>query len=198
MEGNTNTGIQTPEVNPAGEQAQLQEQKPTPGAQLDEFLKGEGMQAEFDRRVTKALKTQEERLTGNIQEQINTAVAEALKVSKMTSEQKAQHEAEQAREALAKREAEITKRELRATAKETLAEKGLPANLADAVNYTDANSVTASIEALEKAFQTAVQGAVDARLTGGKAPTKAQTDSDATLEQKIMAAMKGGVTGFGF
>uniref|UniRef100_UPI000A52BAC2 capsid assembly scaffolding protein Gp46 family protein n=1 Tax=Geobacillus kaustophilus TaxID=1462 RepID=UPI000A52BAC2 len=70
----------------------------------------------------------------------------------------------------AKREAEITRRELRATALETLAEKGLPKQLADILVYTDAETCQKSIESVEKVFRDAVEAAVNERLKGGEPP----------------------------
>lgn len=49
----------------------------------------------------------------------------------------------------------------------------------------------ASIEAVGKAFQEAVEKAVETRLAGGKPPKKAPDGNEATLEQQIMKAMKG-------
>lgn len=48
-----------------------------------------------------------------------------------------------------------------AEAKNTLAEKKLPAGLAEVLNYADADSCSKSIEAVEKAFQEAVKAAVE-------------------------------------
>ena len=60
-----------------------------------------------------------------------------------------------------------------AESKNTLAEKKLPVGLAEVLNYTDADSCNKSITAVEKAFQQAVEAAVNERLKGGKPPKKA-------------------------
>ena len=164
-------------------------------SEFDKFLQGEGMQAEFDRRVAKALATQKGKLSAETKTQIDAAVAEALKVAKMTKEEQAQHEAQKRADDLTKREQAILKRELQAKAKETLIEKGLPVSLADTINYVDEDSVTASIDALEKAFQTSVQSAVEEKLKGAKPPKKADNNSNATLEEQIAQAMKNGFFG---
>lgn len=162
---------------------------------FDKFLQGEGMQAEFDRRIAKALKTQSDKAAQTMQEQINAAVAEALRVAKMTKEEQAQHEAQKKADDLTKRENAVLQRELKANAKETLVSKGLPVGLADTINYTSEETVNASIEALEKSFQASVQSAVDEKLKGGKPLTKADdTKADAT-EEMIKAAMKKGFYG---
>lgn len=159
---------------------------------FDKFLQGEGMQAEFDRRVNKALKTQEGKLTANIQQRIDDAVTEAQKLAKMTKDQQDDYKRQQQIDDLTKREAEITRRELTATAKETLQSKGLPAELASILNYTNAEETNASIEAVEKAFQSAVQARVEEKLKGGKTPTKAQGGGVASIEEMIRKSMKAG------
>ena len=72
--------------------------------------------------------------------------------------------------ARAKWEKDITVRELKATALETLAEKELPKELAEILNYESAETCNASIEAVEKAFQNAVSKAVNEKLRGGNPP----------------------------
>lgn len=88
------------------------------------------------------------------------------------------------------REAAITKRELTAEAKSTLADKGLPVGLSDALTYTDADTCKKSIEAVEKAFQQAVEKAVEEKLKGGQPPKNPQGDAP-DLQQEIEKAMMG-------
>lgn len=87
------------------------------------------------------------------------------------------------RRGTADREASITRRELAATAKEQLAEKGLPLSLADVLNYESAEACASSIDAVGKAFQEAVEKAVQERLAGGKPPKKANDKAAYTMEQ---------------
>ena len=150
---------------------------------FDDFLKGEGNQAEFDRRVEKAIK----KAVGKAQEKwkvlTDDKVSEAEKLAKMTKEEKAQYLQQKKENDLNAREAEITKRELMAEAKNTLAEKKLPASLAGVLNYTDADSCKKSIEAVEKAFQEAVEVAVEEKLKGGKPPKAPGTSTVFSQEQ---------------
>ena len=76
-----------------------------------------------------------------------------------------------------------------ATAKEQLVDKGLPITLASVLNYSNAEECTASIDAVSKAFQEAVEKTVNERLAGGKPPKKAETKTIYTLDQiKNMSA----------
>ena len=99
---------------------------------------------------------------------------EAEKLAKMNVDQKAEYEKQKREDELAKREKDITTRELRATAYETLAEKNLPKELVDILNYSDAEQCNKSIEAVEKAFQSAVEKAVNDKLRGGNPPKGGQ------------------------
>lgn len=69
-------------------------------------------------------------------------------------------------DAFDERERQLRMRELRAETLETLAKKKLPAELADAIAYTDEETCRAGLAATERAFRSAVQKAVDERLRG--------------------------------
>lgn len=161
----------------------------TPGVGFDDFLKDPKNQAEFDRRVNKALETSRAKMQADIETKINAARTEAEKLAKMNAEQKAQYEAEKRENELKTREAEITKRELSAAAKETLADKGLPLELATILNYESAETCQASIEAVEKSFREAVQKAVEDKLRGGNPPKKAPQGTQTVFTAEQIKAM---------
>lgn len=123
--------------------------------------------AEFDKRLKQALQTAQTEWETQQQEKIT----EAEKLKKMNADEKAKYEQDKRSKELDKREKDITTRELKAQAYETLAEKNLPKELIDALNFSDAETCNASIEAVEKAFQNAVKKAVDDRLRS-KPPVK--------------------------
>lgn len=154
---------------------------------FDDFLKDPKNQAEFDRRVAKALDTSRTKMQADIEAKMQEERTEAEKMAKMNAEQKAQYEREKQAKELADREAAITKRELMATAKEQLAEKGLPISLASVLNYSGAEECTASIDAVGKAFQEAVEKAVNDRLAGGKPPKKADNPAATFTMEQIKA-----------
>ena len=131
--------------------------------------------AEYDKRVKEALQAAQTEWETQQQEKIT----EAEKLKKMNADEKAKYEQDKRTKELDKREKDITTRELKAQAYETLAEKNLPKELIDALNFSDAETCNASIEAVEKAFQNAVKKAVDDRLRS-KPPVKPaeQTNGD--------------------
>lgn len=169
-----------PEPAPDPEPAPQPEPAPEPQPQsFDDLLQNKDYQAEFDRRVQKALGTAKEKWTALMDDKLS----EADKLAKMNKEEKAEYLRQKQEKELKEREAAITRRELMAEAKNTLAEKKLPVGLAEVLNYGDADSCSKSIEAVEKAFQEAVQAAVEEKLKGGTPPKKAPQGMSFTKEQ---------------
>lgn len=170
-----------------GEPAGAEGNQDTDPQTLDDILgQNKDFQAEFDRRVQKAIHTAKEKWTVLMDDK----VSEAEKLAKMNKEEKAQYLQEKKEKEIQDREAAITKRELAAEAKNTLAEKGLPAELAEVLNYSDADSCKQSISAVEKAFQKAVEKTVEEKLKGGQPPKNPQ-DQDSDLQKEIEKAMMG-------
>lgn len=145
------------EPNGAGNQAGVQEPAPP---SFDELLKNKDYQSEFDKRVNKALET----ARAKWDEQKKAELTEQEKLAKMKADEKAQYEREKREQQLKEREAAITRRELTASAKETLIEKGLPPELAAVLNCESADACKESLDAVEKAFQAAVEKAVNDKL----------------------------------
>lgn len=146
---------------------------------FDDLLKDKDYQAEFDRRVNKAIETAK----GKWQLLVDDKVSEAEKLSKMTKDEKAQYLLQKREKELSEKEAAITRRELMAEAKNALVEKNLPAGLAEVLSYADADACKKSIEAVEKAFQAAVEAAVQERLKGG-APDKVAPENTAVTKEQ--------------
>ncbi|MFR1351769.1 MAG: DUF4355 domain-containing protein [[Clostridium] symbiosum] len=164
------------------------EPKPEPAPQsFDDILKNKDYQAEFDRRVQKALGTAKEKWELLMDDKLS----EADKLAKMNKEEKAQYLHQKKEKELADKEAAITRRELMAEAKNTLAEKKLPVGLAEVLNYADADSCSKSIDAVEKAFQEAVQAAVEEKLKGGTPPKKAPSEDGKDLAKQVEDLMMG-------
>lgn len=172
--GGTDTGTD------AGADVSTQTDAGTETQSFDDILNNADYKAEFDRRVQQAINAEQTKWQANQQQQIDDAVSEADKLRNMTDREKTKYQDQKRKEALDKREKDITTRELKAQARETLAEKNLPRELIDTLNFESAEACNKSIESVEKAFQNAVQKAVDERLKGNK-PTKPTTPSDGTV-----------------
>lgn len=152
-------GGDDPKDSPAGTEPQV---KTFTQEEVDKII--------ADRLARQAKQSEKKFTQKEFDDLISEKLSEAEKLAKMNAEQKAKYEQEKHEKELADREAALTKRELTATAKEVLTEKGLPAELADIVDTTSAENCTASIEAIEKAFSAAVQKAVNDRLKSGPPP----------------------------
>ncbi|MBO0447946.1 DUF4355 domain-containing protein [Enterococcus sp. MJM12] len=104
-------------------------------------------------------------------EEIQQAKTEAEKLAQMNEDQKSEYERQQREDALLKREADITARELRAQVTVQLTEDNLPAELTDLLNFSDADACNDSYQKVKDAFakatgsfDEAVQAEVNKRL----------------------------------
>ena len=159
---------------------------------FDDFLKTGGNQAEFDRRVQKAVNTAVTKAQEKWQALADDKLSEAEKLAKMTKEEKAQYMQQKREKELTDREAAITRKELMAEAKNTLASDGLPQELAEVLNYSDADTCKKSMEKVKEVFQRAVDTAVEEKLKGGKPPKKASGgDAQKALEEQVYNIMMG-------
>lgn len=135
------------------------ETKPTT---FDDFLKGEGNQAEFDRRVQKAIETAK-----NKWQEINDAEkSEAEKLAKMNKEQKLEYEAQKERKEKDEAIAELNAYKLKEQALTIASEKGLEVSLLNLINFKDttAEKLNENIDNLSNVFNKAVEKAVNAKL----------------------------------
>lgn len=174
--GNVNNGAGNTGTDVTGEDSKGTETKT-----FDDVLKDKSYQSEFDKRVAKALETAKAKWETDKATELENAKTEAEKLAKMNAEQKAKYAEEKRMAELEKRERDITTRELKAQAYETLAEKGLPKELVDILNYSDAELCNKSIESVEKAFQSAVEKAVNEKLRGGNPPKGGQDNNQSTF-----------------
>ena len=132
-----------------------------------------------------------ERERKDAQARIDKAVTEAQKLAKMSADERAEHEKQAHEKALADREAEITKRELRAEAKSQLSDKGLPIELAEILPYTDADTTNAAIVATEKVFRAAVEKGVTERLKGNAPKVSQPAPHGDSIADEIIKSMYG-------
>ena len=159
---------------------------------FDDFLKTGGNQAEFDRRVQKAVNTAVTKAQEKWQALADDKLSEAEKLAKMTKEEKAQYMQQKREKELTDREAAITRKELMAEAKNTLASDGLPQELAEVLDYSDADTCKKSMEKVKEVFQRAAETAVEEKLKGGKPPKKAPGgDAQKALEEQVYNIMMG-------
>lgn len=159
---------------------------------FDEFLKGEGNQAEFDRRMNKGIQTALAKEKERLEALADEKISEAERLSKMTELERKAYEQKKEAEKIQQRERDITRRELMAEAKNTLGEKKLPISLADILDYSDAEKCNSSLAIVEKVFNEAVEAGVNEKLKGGPPPKDVPPgNSLEEMEKEIMNYMKG-------
>ena len=158
---------------------------------FDDFLAQEGNRAEFDRRVQKAVNT----AVGKAQEKwealADDKLSEAEKLAKMTKDEQKTYMQNKKDKELSEREHKVARAELMAEAKNTLTSDGLPVELAEVLDYTDADSCKKSMQTVKDTFQKAVEAAVDEKLKGDKPPKKATETEQKEQEKQLYNAMMG-------
>ena len=162
-------GKGTPSEEPNGGQ----ETKTFTQEELDKIVQG---------RIAKERKAWEK--------QLEEQQTEAQKLETMSEKEKKKYQEEKRIKDLDDREAAITRRELIAQAKVQLADKGIPTELAEILILTDADSCKKSIETVEKAFQSAVEKAVEEKIKG-REPMKKAKDVKLTDEELVYQKMMG-------
>ncbi len=140
-------------------------------------------QADLDKLAAKVRAEERKKM----ESEIAKARSEGERLARMTEEEKARHAAEEREAALTKREKELSMRELRATARDILGEKSLPADLLETLDYTSAETVKSSIDSMEGAFRKAVQQGVEERMRG-KTPDKRQGGAGETIDAELRRA----------
>lgn len=179
----SNAGGSSAQVADGQAQAQTPVQGPTQGHAEKLFT-----QADVDHMIDVRFARIQRETERRVEQAREEGRTEAERLAQMTEQQRAEHErqrAEQAarerEESLARREAEITRRELKYTAIDTLASKKIPTELAEILNYTDADACNESIDTVEKAFRAAVQQEVNDQLKASGVRLSGTRNSDATM-----------------
>jgi len=152
---------------------------------FDDFLKGEGNQAEFDRRVQKAIETAK-----NKWQEINDAEkSEAEKLAKMNKEQKLEYEAQKANKEKDNALAELNAYKLKEQALTIASEKGLEVSLLNLIDFktVTAEKLNENIDNLLVVFNKAVEKTVNERLKEDTPITK--TDGMAGSQPKSIPAI---------
>ncbi len=158
------------ETNTATESVAVQEQTPdlaADGTEAKPAASGNGGEQSVDRDTGKTYdQAYIDQLLANQKKAQDEAVAEALKVAGMDADSKAAYEKQQEEKRLKNREAEIALRELKADAKEVLAEKEIPGGFLNILVGKDLEETKANADAFKKQFDLAVQAQVEKRLSG--------------------------------
>ena len=157
---------------------------------FDDFLSQEGNQAEFDRRVQKAINTAVSNAQKKWQTMTDGKVSEAEKLAQMTSEEKAEYRAKKAEQELADLKRQIALGDMAKTARKMLSEENItvPDEIIMNLVCDDAEKTKSSVESFAKVFKDAVQAAVKESLKGN--PPKASSGGTTTVTREQILAVK--------
>lgn len=157
---------------------------------FDDFLSQEGNQAEFDRRVQKAIQTAVSNAQKKWQTMTDGKVSEAEKLAQMTSEEKAEYRAKKAEQELADLKKQIALGDMAKTARKMLSEENItvPDEIIMNLVSDDAEKTKSSVESFAKVFKDAVRAAVKESLKGN--PPKASTGGTTTVTREQILAVK--------
>lgn len=157
---------------------------------FDDFLSQEGNQAEFDRRVQKAINTAVSNAQKKWQTMTDGTVSEAEKFAQMTSEEKAEYRAKKAEQELADLKKQIELGDMAKTARNMLSEENItvPDEIIMNLVSDDAEKTKSAVESFAKVFKDAVQAAVKEALKGN--PPKASTGGTTTVTREQILAVK--------
>lgn len=138
------------------EEVTQEEDKPL---SFDEILGDKTYQAEFDRRVQKALDTAKAKWEADEQ----TKRTEAEKLAKMDAEQKAKYELKKANEERDSAIAKLNAYELKNTAIKIAQEKGLDITLLEDIDFSkqNAETITTIIDTKKAVFDKALEKAMN-------------------------------------
>lgn len=147
---------------------------------FDEILGDKTYQAEFDRRVQKALETARSKWEAEEQ----TKRTEAEKLAKMDAEQKAKYELKKANEERDSALAKLNAYELKSTAIKIAQEKGLDISLLEDIDYSKqtAETITTIIETKKAVFDKAIEKAMNDKY---KEKSPININSDVKSETKM-------------
>ena len=157
---------------------------------FDDFLKQEGNQAEFDRRVQKAIDTAVSNAQKKWKDLHDDKLSEAEKLAKMTNEEKAAYRMSQMEKELNAIKEKDTLAEMSKTARKMLSEEdiNIPDELLSHLVSTDAEDTKNTVQAFAKLFKDAVQDAVKDKLKGN--PPKRGTGGKGNITREQILEIK--------
>lgn len=147
---------------------------------FDEILGDKTYQAEFDRRVQKALDTAKAKWEADEQ----TKRTEAEKLAKMDAEQKAKYELKKANEERDSAIAKLNAYELKNTAIKIAQEKGLDITLLEDIDFSKqtAETITTIIDTKKAVFDKALEKAMNEKY---KESTPITVQNDSTVSKSV-------------
>lgn len=158
---------------------------------FDEFLKQDDNQAEFDRRMTKAVNTAVANAQDKWKKLTDNKLTEAEKLAQMSREERAEYRSKQLEKELASYKEREAVAEMSKTARKMLSDSGISISdeLLSVMVTTDAEETKNAVEGFINAFNEAVEAAVKDRVKGNP-PRKGSGSSPAPMTKEQILAIK--------
>lgn len=174
--------------NSGGTEAEVSNVEQTQSNNLitfDDFLKDSDNQAEFDRRVQKAIKTAVSNAEKKWKAATDDQLSEAEKLAQMTREEKAEYRAKKLEKELNELKHQNAVSDMAKTARKMLTDEEINAPDEIIMNLVseDAEQTKAAVEAFAKIFKSTVQVAVKDALKGNTPRTGTSPNSGITKDQ---------------
>ena len=161
-------------------------QQETKPQTFDDFLSTGDFQAEFDRRVQKAISTAVANAEKKWRTLTDDKVSDAEKLAQMTAEEKEKYRADKAEKELADLKRQIMLSDMSGTARKMLSDESIviPDEIIANLVCEDAEKTKAAVVAFTKAYKAAVQNGIKEALKGN--PPKAAGDPPTITKEQIM------------
>lgn len=158
---------------------------------FDDFLKLEGNQSEFDRRVQKAVNTAVTNAQTKWKTLTDDKVSEAEKLAQMTKEEKAEYRANKAEKALEDMKRLNARADMAKEARKMLKEEeiNIPDELIMNLVAEDADGTKKAVEAFATMYKEAVKNAVKEALKGNP-PKAGNGGNKPTMTKEQILAVK--------
>lgn len=153
---------------------------------FDDFLKTGDNQAEFDRRITKAIQTAVSNAEQKWKTLSDNRVSEAEKLAQMTNEEKEKYRADKAEKELADLKRQIALGEMSKTARKLLSDENIaiPDEIVANLVTDDAEATKTAVQQFAKIFKEAVQSGIKEALKGN--PPKAGGEPPKITKKEIL------------
>ena len=131
---------------------------------FEEFLKGDGNQAEFDRRVQKAIKTAVTKKQQEWRALTDNKLSEAEKLSKMSEDEREEYKRKKERQEFEAEKAKFERVKLLVTVRVDLQKQNLPIAFAESLALiNDAEKIKDAIAGIKKTWDIEIQEAIKAK-----------------------------------
>lgn len=157
----------------------------------EDILSHSSMKSALDSQIGKATDTAIKNARARWEKEKDESLSEAEKLAKMTKDERERYQFKKDQESFAAEKAKFEKEKLIVATGNELNGMNIDSSLAELIVGNDADETKKRLETFTKAFNGAVEKAIDSKLKGGSTMKKAQeNDSDLDAEIKKYMGIK--------